>query len=143
MQGKSQNRRSTGILGLLVGCSVVAAAFVAMAACGGGIPDDVEWEVVGGMEAGKEPDDLGGGKYRVQLDKPISEDTMRAIGKKVRERHINICRFRDPQCQWYPQLSTVWVGFYLPGMDTTIEAWGITFFLPDEEQVKIIGNLQR
>ena len=127
----------------------VVLAFVALitlglvAACGGSdIPEDVEWTVIGGMEGGKERDDHGGGNYRVQLNKPVSEDVLRAIGKDVRERHINICRYRDSQCQWFPELSTVGVWFYLPGMDTTIEAWGRAFFLPDEEQIQIIGNLQ-
>ena len=128
---------------------VAAATAVALLAlgvgvgCGGsGIPDDVEWTVVGGMEGGKEPSNLGGGNYRVRLNKLITEETLRAIGKEVRSRHINICRYRDSRCQWYPELSAVGVWFYLPGMDTELEAWGHTFFLPDEEQIQIIGNLQ-
>ena len=92
-----------------------------------------------------EPDDLGGGNYRIRLNKPVTEETLRAIGKDVKRRHINVCRdINRPQCErWYPELSTVWVGFYLPGMDTTIDAWGTAFFLPDEERIQIIGNLQR
>ena len=115
-------------LGLVVACG------------GGGIPDDVEWTVIGGMEGGKEPNNLGGGNYRVRLNKPVSEDVLRAIGHDVRERHINICRYRDEQCQWYPELSNVGVGFYLPGMDTTIDlAWGRAFFVPDKEEIEILG----
>ena len=115
-----------------------------IAACGGSpIPDDVEWEVVGGMEGGKEPNNLGGGNYRVRLNKRVSEDVLRAIGHDVRERHINICRYRDEQCQWYPELSNVDVWFYLPGMDTQLEAWGRAHFMPDKEDIDIIGNLQR
>ncbi len=117
-----------------------------VAACGeGGIPDDMEWSIVGGLVGGMEPDDLGGGNYRVQLNKPVTEDTLRAIGKDVKRRHINVCRDTSrPQCeQWYPQLSTVGVWFYLPGMDTKDVAWGRAFFLPGEEQIQIIGNLQR
>ena len=115
-----------------------------VAACGGGgIPDDVEWTVIGGMEGGKEPNNLGGGNYRVRLNKPVSEDVLRAIGHDVRERHINICSYRDEQCQWYPELSNVGVWFYLPGMNTKLEAWGRAHFMPDKEDIDIIGNLQR
>ena len=132
------------MLGLIV--LVVGVVAAAAAACGGsGIPDDVEWEVVGGIMGGMEPDHPGGGNYRVRLNKPVSEDVLRAIGKDIKRRHINICRDRGrTQCQqWYPQLSTVTVWFYLPGMNTKIEAWGRAFFLPDEEQIDIIGNLQQ
>ena len=114
-----------------------------MAACGGsGIPDGVEWEVIGGMVEGREPDNIGGGNYRVRLNKSVSEEVLRVIGNDVRSRHINICRYRVSDCQWYADLSTVGVWFYLPGMDITDVAWASAFFLPDEEQIQIIGDLQ-
>ena len=125
----------------LVFVTLITLGLIATVGCvGSDIPDDVEWTVIGGMEGGKERDDHGGGNYRVQLNKPVSEDVLRAIGHDVRERHINICRYRDEQCQWYPELSNVGVWFYLPGMDTTIDlAWGRAFFVPDKEEIEILG----
>ena len=115
----------------------------AAGACGGsGIPDDVEWTVVGGWVGGMEPDGPGGGNYRVRLNKPAPEEVLRAIGKDVKRRHINVCRdINRPQCErWYPELSTVGVWFYLPGMDIEVDmAWGRAFFLPDKEEIEIIG----
>ena len=116
---------------------------VTVGACGGSIPDDVEWSVVGGLESGKEPHYPGGGGYRVQLNEPVSEETLRAIGEDIKSRHINICRYRDDDCQWYPELSKVLVWYYLPGMDSELEAWGWTHFYSDSEDIYILGNLQR
>ena len=100
----------------------------------------VEWTVVGGMEEGKEPNNLGGGNYRVRLNNPVSEEVLRTIGEEVRSRHIDICRNRDPECEWYPEISNVGVWFYLPGMDTEIDlAWGRASFFPDEEEIQILG----
>ena len=119
---------------------------LSVAVCGGsGIPDDVEWDVVGGWVGGMEPNNLGGGNYRVRLNKPVTEEVLRAIGQEVKRRHINVCRDASrPQCErWYPQISNVGVWFYLPGMNTEDVAWGTAFFFPDEERIQIIGNLQQ
>ena len=100
----------------------------------------VEWTVVGGMEEGKEPNNLGGGNYRVRLNNPVSEEVLHAIGEEVRFRHIDICSNRDPECEWYPEISNVGMWFYLPGMDTEIDlAWGRASFFPDEEEIQILG----
>ena len=128
---------------VLLFVALITLGLIATVGCGGSdIPDDVEWSVVGGWVGGMEPDDLGGGNYRVRLNKPVTEEVLSAIGTDVKRRHINVCRdINRPQCErWYPELSTVWVGFYLPGMDTTIDlAWGRAFFVPDKEEIEILG----
>ena len=68
-------------------------SMASLAACGGGpeIPDDVEWTVIGAME----PAMFGGGNYRVRLNKPVTEQTLRAIGEEIKSQHIDTYLFED------------------------------------------------
>ena len=121
--------------------TLVLVSLVVLAACGGGgIPDDVEWTVVGTME----PAPFGGGNYRVRLNKPVSEDVLRAIGKEVKKQHGDKYLFTDsPTGRYRSNHATVRTWFYLPGMDTDNAAWGQARFDPDEETIEIWGNLQQ
>ena len=117
-------------------------SMVSLAACGGGpeIPDDVEWTVIGAME----PAMFGGGNYRVQLNKPVTEQTLRAIGEEIKSQHIGTYLFEDSSTGRYrSNHATVRTWFYLPGMDTDNAAWGQARFDPDEETIEIWGDLQQ
>ena len=111
---------------------------VAFAGCGGsGIPDDVEWTIVGAME----PAPFGGGNYRVRLNKPVTEDVLRAIGKEVKHQHIEKSSFAEtPTGRYRSNHATVRTWFYLPGMNTTGIAWGQARFDPDKETIEIWGE---
>ena len=127
--------RATRLIAILVLLTVVALAVVG---CGGsGIPDDVTWRIVGSME----PALYGGGNYRVRLNKPVSEEVLRAIGKEVKSQHVDTYLFEDsPTGRYQSESATVRVWFYLPEMSTQDVAWGEARFTPDNETVEIWGD---
>ena len=98
---------------LRIGLITMVALTTVMIACGSGIPEDVEWEVV----ATEKFTVIGITKVnmRVNLNKKVVEDTLQAIADKLRAERA---KSKDE--------VTVW--FYLPGMNLRSTAWATVFY---------------
>ena len=94
---------------VLVFVALITLGFVA--ACGGGngipddhpIPDDVEWTVLG-----ERPGFRDGWNYYLKVNKPVSDDVLRAIGENHKWKH------QRAEPAFNPEWGSVVVWFYLP-----------------------------